>query len=124
MNYVQAYISNISSQNSLDEVYNYAHSFEKMDNENLHWKRIIFADWWYYYKYAWYCCVTADSMSNRLASLALGTSGIDFVYHFAFYELVRAVKEVGSEDATETLETLVQGKRLKDISDLPLDLTV
>ena len=63
-------------------------------------------------------------MSNRLASLALGTSGIDFVYHFAFYELVRAVKEVGSEDATETLETLVQGKRLKDISDLPLDLTV
>ena len=36
MSYVQAYISNISSQNSLDEVYNYAHSFEKMDNENLH----------------------------------------------------------------------------------------
>lgn len=68
--------------------------------------------------------VTADSMSNRLASLALGTGGIDCVYHFAFYELVRAVKEVGSEDATETLETLVQGKRLKDISDLPLDLTV
>lgn len=40
------------------------------------------------------------------------------------YELVRAVKEVGSEDASETLETLVHGKRLKDISDLPLDLAV
>ena len=26
--------------------------------------------------------------------------------------------------AVETLETLVQGKRLKDISDLPLDLSV
>ncbi|MCD8118904.1 MAG: NgoMIV family type II restriction endonuclease [Lachnospiraceae bacterium] len=41
-----------------------------------------------------------------------------------FYELVRAVREVGSEDAYETLETLVKGKMLKDISDLPLDLAV
>ena len=31
---------------------------------------------------------------------------------------------VSSEDAREILETLVQGKRLKDISDLPLDLSV
>lgn len=68
--------------------------------------------------------VTAEPMPNRLASLALGTGDIDCVYHFALYELVRAVKEVGSEDAAETLETLVQGKRLKDISDLPLDLAV
>lgn len=68
--------------------------------------------------------VTAEPMPNRIASLALGTGDIDCVYHFALYELIRAVKEVGSEDALETLETLVQGKRLKDISDLPLDLTV
>ena len=68
--------------------------------------------------------VTAEPMPNRLASLALGTGDIDCVYHFALYELIRAVKEVGSEDAVEILETLVQGKRLKDISDLPLDLTV
>ena len=68
--------------------------------------------------------VTAEPMPNRLASLALGTGDIDCVYHFALYELIRAVKEVGSEDAIETLETLVQGKRLKDISDLPLDLAV
>lgn len=68
--------------------------------------------------------VTAEPMPNRLASLALGTGDIDCVYHFALYELIRAVKEVGSEDAAETLETLVQGKRLKDISDLPLDLSV
>ena len=66
--------------------------------------------------------VTAEPMPNRLASLALGTGDIDCVYHFALYELIRAVKEVGSEDAVETLETLVQGKRLKYISDLPLDL--
>lgn len=68
--------------------------------------------------------VTAEPMPNRLASLALGTGDIDCVYHFALYELIRAVKEVGSEDAVETLDTLVQGKRLKDISDLPLDLAV
>lgn len=68
--------------------------------------------------------VTAEPMPNRLASLALGIGDIDCVYHFALYELIRAVKEVGSEDAVETLETLVQGKRLKDISDLPLDLAV
>ncbi len=68
--------------------------------------------------------VTAEPMPNRLASLALGTGDVDCVYHFALYELVRAVKEAGSEDAAETLETLVQGKRLKDISDLPLDLAV
>lgn len=68
--------------------------------------------------------VTAEPMPTRLASLALGTGDIDCVYHFALYELIRAVKEVGSEDAIETLETLVKGKRLKDISDLPLDLAV
>lgn len=68
--------------------------------------------------------VTAEPMPNRLASLALGTGDIDCVYHFALYELLRAVKDVGSEDAVEILETLVQGKRLKDISDLPLDLSV
>lgn len=68
--------------------------------------------------------VTAEPMPNRLASLALGTGDIDCMYHFALYELIRAVREVGSEDAYEMLETLVQGKRLKDISDLPLDLCV
>lgn len=67
---------------------------------------------------------TAEPMPNRLASLALGTGDIDCMYHFALYELIRAVEEVGSEDTIETLKTLVKGKRLKDISDLPLDLSV
>lgn len=62
--------------------------------------------------------VTAEPMPNRLASLALGTGDIDCVYHFALYELIRAVKEVGSEDAIELLDTLVSGKRLKDINHL------
>lgn len=68
--------------------------------------------------------VTGEPMPTRLASLALGTGDIDCVYHFALYELVQAVKEAQAEDSIELLDMLIQGKRLKDISDLPLDLTV
>ena len=68
--------------------------------------------------------VTAEPMPGRLASLALGTGDIDCVYHFALYELSEAVKEFGSDDSSEILDTLINGKRLKDISDLPLDLAV
>ena len=71
--------------------------------------------------------VTGEPLPSRLASLALGTGDLDCVYHFALYELMDAVREYGSngrEDIIETLENLVVGKRLKDISDLPLDLSV
>ncbi len=71
--------------------------------------------------------VTGEPLPSRLASLALGTGDLDCVYHFALYELMDAVHEYGSngrEDIIETLENLVKGKRLKDISDLPLDLSV
>lgn len=68
--------------------------------------------------------VTGEPMPSRLASLALGTGDIDCVYHFALYELVEAVEATGSEDSIEMLKLLIDGKRLKDISDLPLDLTV
>ena len=63
-------------------------------------------------------------MPARLASLALGTGDIDCIYHFALYELIKAVKDIGAEDSIELLNILIQGKRLKDISDLPLDLRV
>ena len=69
--------------------------------------------------------VTGEPLPSRLASLALGTGDLDCVYHFALYELIEAVKEFGKngrEDIIETLENLVEGKRLKDISDLVLDL--
>ena len=71
--------------------------------------------------------VTGEPLPSRLASLALGTGDLDCVYHFALYELLDAVREYGSsgrEDIIETLENLVVGRRLKDISDLPLDLSV
>ncbi len=68
--------------------------------------------------------VTGEPLPSRLASLALGTGDIDCVYHFALYELMEAVKSVGDESANEMLGILINGKRLKDISDLPLDLAV
>lgn len=68
--------------------------------------------------------VTGEPMPARLASLALGTGDIDCVYHFALYELIHTVKNIGAEDAMEMLEVLIEGKRIKDISDLPLDLAV
>ena len=68
--------------------------------------------------------VTAEPLPSRLASLALGTGDIDCLYHFALYELIKAVNEKGSEESIEILNTLINGKRLKDISDLPLDLAI
>ena len=68
--------------------------------------------------------VTGEPLPSRLASLALGTGDIDCVYHFALYELIEAVKTVGDESSNEMLNILINGKRLKDISDLPLDLAV
>lgn len=68
--------------------------------------------------------VTGEPMPARIASLALGTGDIDCVYHFALYELVDAIKEIGAEDALEMLNVLIEGKRLKDISDLPMDLAI
>ncbi|BCA80302.1 type II restriction endonuclease NgoMIV [Desulfuromonas sp. AOP6] len=68
--------------------------------------------------------VTAEPTPSRLASIALGTGDIDCVYHFALYELQETVKSLGMEDAADMLAVMVSGDRLKDISDLPLDLAV
>jgi NgoMIV restriction enzyme len=68
--------------------------------------------------------VTAEPLPGRLASIALGTGDIDCVYHFALHELTRAVRELDLADSADTLQMLVDGRRLRDISDLPLDLAV
>ena len=68
--------------------------------------------------------LTGEPLPGRIASLALGTGDIDCMYHFALYELIEAVRDTGAEDSIEMLESLISGKRLKDISDLPLDLAV
>ena len=68
--------------------------------------------------------VTGEPLPSRLASIALGTGDIDCVYHFALPELWETVEELALSDAQEMLEIMVNGKRLKDIADLPLDLAV
>lgn len=68
--------------------------------------------------------VTAEPLPSRLASVALGSGDIDCVYHFALPELRQAVTELGLDDSEESLNIMINGKRLKDISDLPLDLAV
>jgi hypothetical protein len=68
--------------------------------------------------------VTGEPLPTRLASLAMGTGDVDCVYHFALPELIDSLNGLGMEEHTEMLEAMVEGKRLKDISDLPLDLAV
>ena len=68
--------------------------------------------------------VTAEPMPTRIASLALGTGDIDCVYHFALHELRETVHATGNEAVIESLEIMIEGNRLRDISDLPFDLAV
>lgn len=67
-------------------------------------------------------CVTAEPTPNRIASLALGTGDLDCVYHFALHELRAALLDLGDDGQLELLDTMIIGNRLRDISDLPIDL--
>lgn len=62
--------------------------------------------------------VVGEPLPNRIASIALGTGDIDCVYHFALPELLSSAKD----SHLEMLNMLVEGQRLRDISDLPFDL--
>lgn len=66
--------------------------------------------------------VTGEPMPSRLASLALGAGDINCVYHFALPELMSAVKRLCPEDSVRLVKIMIEGKRLRDIGDLPLDL--
>ncbi len=68
--------------------------------------------------------VTGEPTLTRIASFALGTGDIDCVYHFALYELIAAVKKINDESQLEMLNILIEGKRLRDISDLAFDLII
>lgn len=68
--------------------------------------------------------VTAEPTPHRLASLALGTGDLDCVYHFALHELIEAVKELSLENTYAEIMMMVDGRRLRDISDLPFDLAI
>lgn len=66
--------------------------------------------------------VTAEPTPIRIASLALGTGDIDCVYHFALDELKKGIENIRNEDQLDMLNMLIEGRRLRDISDLPFDL--
>ena len=68
--------------------------------------------------------VTIEPLPTRIASIAMGTGDIDCTYHSALYELVEAADESGLEDQADMLRMLIDGKRLRDISDLPFDLAI
>ncbi len=70
--------------------------------------------------------VTAEPLPTRIASIALGLGDIDCVYHSGLYELIEAVKEYDANrsDQLDMLNTMVIGRRLRDISDLPFDLAI
>lgn len=70
------------------------------------------------------CVITAEPTPSRLASIAMGTGDLDCVYHFALQELIDSVEDFGESEAISMLEMLVEGQRLRDISDLPLDLAI
>ena len=66
--------------------------------------------------------VIGEPLPARIASLAYGTGDIDCIYHFALRELKAAAAD--NESDAELIDTLVIGRRLRDISDLPFDLAV
>jgi hypothetical protein len=68
--------------------------------------------------------LTAEPMPTRIASLALGTGDLDCVYHFALPEMQAAIQDIHNEDQLDMLNMLIEGRRLRDISDLPFDLAV
>lgn len=70
--------------------------------------------------------VTAEPLPSRLMSIALGTGDIDCTYHAALDELLDAARSDSARfsEHLDELETLVNGRRLRDISDLPFDLAI
>ncbi|MFN3727932.1 MAG: NgoMIV family type II restriction endonuclease [Allosphingosinicella sp.] len=68
--------------------------------------------------------LTGEPLPSRLASLALGTGDLDCVYHIALPELQAAVESVGKQKHKDLLKLMIDQQRLKDVSDLPLDLAL
>lgn len=83
--------------------------------------------------------VTAEPLPSRLASIAVGTGDFDCIYHVALPELFKTAKaaaetwEAGTPKSSsdrsfkaqfDKLELMIDSNRLKDISDLALDLAL
>lgn len=68
--------------------------------------------------------VTAEPLPSRLAALCRGTGEVDAVYHACLNELVDAVATVGNPSQRADLDEFVGQRRLFDLSELPLHLSV
>ena len=68
--------------------------------------------------------VVGEPLPSRIASIALGTGDIDCVYHFALNELQASIREIDDKNLNRQMAQMVDGRRLRDISDLPFDLIV
>jgi hypothetical protein len=68
--------------------------------------------------------ITAEPLPTRIASLALGTGDLDCVYHFALPELKSAIEDIQNIDQLDLMLSMIEGRRLRDISDLPFDLAI
>ena len=68
--------------------------------------------------------VTAEPLPTRIAALALGTGDLDCVYHFVLPELKKAIEQIYNQDQLKMLNTMIDGRRLCDISDVPFNLAI
>lgn len=68
--------------------------------------------------------VTAEPLPTRISALALGTGDMDCVYHFARPELKATIEKADNRDQLDMLLMMIEGRRLRDISDLPFDLAI
>lgn len=68
--------------------------------------------------------VIAEPLPTRISTLALGTGDLDCVYHFALNELRAAIEGINNNDQLDMLNMMIEGRRLRDISDLPFDLAI
>lgn len=68
--------------------------------------------------------VTAEPLcgGGRLESIALGTGDVDCVYHSGLPELETAMLNANRNVESGKLKNLVEGRRLRDVSDLLFDL--
>ncbi len=68
--------------------------------------------------------VTAEPLcgGGRLESIALGTGDVDCVYHSGLPELEAAMQGANRTSEAAKLKNLVDGRRLRDVSDLLFDL--
>jgi hypothetical protein len=65
--------------------------------------------------------VTMEPLPSRLESAAMGLGEIDCVYHAVLEELIDTAEMLAGTEAAR-LDRLVNSRRLRDITDLPLDI--